>query len=136
MLLINLISILLLVVVSAICKAVADKLAHHFNISIFSTFKNQQFWNPKISWLNKYVNNDVKQGFKKIKVLGFSFTKPIVFSDAWHLFNSSSMFSLLLLVFFTAIKYKLIVFIVAGIFHVQVFNLFYNKILNINNDKN
>jgi len=78
MLLINLISILLLVVISAICKAVADKLAHHFGKSIFSTFKNQMFWDTRISWLNKYVNNDVKQGFKKIKILGFSFTKQIV----------------------------------------------------------
>lgn len=129
MLLINLISILLLVVVSAICKAVADKLVHHFDKSIFSTFKNQMFWDTRISWLNKYVNNDVKQGFKKIKILGFSFTKPIVFSDAWHLFNSSSIFSLLLIILFAAVKCKLIVFIVAGIIHVQIFNLFYNKIL-------
>jgi hypothetical protein len=96
MLLINLISILLLVVISAICKAVADKIAHHFGISIFSTFKNQMFWDTRISWLNKYVNNDVKQGFKKIKILGFSFTKPIVFSDAWHLYKSSMIVTLIL----------------------------------------
>lgn len=129
MLIINVISILLLVAVSAICKAVADKISHHYSESIFSTFKNQMFWDPRISWLNKYVDLDVKKGFKKIKVLGFTMTKPIVFSDAWHLFNSSSMFSLLLILFFTVVKYKLIVFIVAGIVHVQVFNLFYNKIL-------
>lgn len=120
--------IIFLVVVSAICKAVADKLAHHYSLSIFSNFKNQMFWDTSKSWLNKYVNNDVKQGLKKIKILGIRVTKPIVFSDAWHLFNSASMFSLLLIILF-AVKCTIIVFITAIILHVQVFNLFYNKLL-------
>jgi hypothetical protein len=128
MLVIDIILILLLVSISGASKAVADKLSHHYSQSIFSDFKNQKFWDPSISWLNKYVNNDVTQGFKKIKVLGFNFIRPIVFSDAWHLFNSSSMFSLLLIILFVT-KFKLIVFILAAILHVQIFNLFYNKIL-------
>lgn len=31
-----------------------DKLQFHYDRSIFSEFKNQQFWNPEISWKNKW----------------------------------------------------------------------------------
>jgi hypothetical protein len=56
--------------------SVMDILAHHFPRSIFKKL-NPQWWNPKKSWKNVYVDWD--KGIKKYK-----FT---IFPDAWHTFK-------------------------------------------------
>ena len=42
-----------LAIVSAMAKAVGDTIQHHIYQSIFAR-KNPQYWNPSISWMNKY----------------------------------------------------------------------------------
>jgi hypothetical protein len=62
-------------------EAVMDKLQFHYNKSVFKNFKNQQFWNPKISWKNKWKNGDKDKGEK----FPFSSTLFVFTTDAWHL---------------------------------------------------
>jgi hypothetical protein len=62
-------------------EAVMDKLQFNYNKSIFINFKNQQFWNPKISWKNKWENGDKDNGERFL----FSSTLFVFTTDAWHL---------------------------------------------------
>ena len=54
----------LLFVLAGFCEAVMDKLQFHYDMSIFKNFKNQLFWDPKISWRNKYEDGDPLKGEK------------------------------------------------------------------------
>lgn len=70
-------------VLAAMCNSVMDKLAHHYYTSIFTRY-NPKFWNPKISWKNKY-----KDGVKAHGPAFYLSTGVLVaFTDAWHLFKS------------------------------------------------
>ena len=80
---ITLLIIVLLIIIAAISKSVMDTVSFRFTESIFSNFKNQNWWNPSISWKNKYKNQDPKQGPKF-----FGSTTFLVFiTDAWHFFQ-------------------------------------------------
>lgn len=79
----QIIVICLLITISSIAKSVQDKLQFHFDKSVFSKAKNPQFWNPVLSWKNKYKNGDKKQGEK---FLGSS-TIFVSLTDGWHLFG-------------------------------------------------
>lgn len=113
---------IIFLVLSAICKACSDTLAHHYYKSIF----NQKgwpcrFWNPILSSTEAYIIPHTKY-----KV------------DAWHLFNSG------MICFFIAALvmawqngeavlnvwwFYLTAYVFLGIGWNMVFNLFYNYIL-------
>lgn len=105
--------ITILFTISAIAKAVQDKLQFHFEKSVFKSLGS--FWNPKESWKNKYRNNDPKQ---REKFLG-STTIFVSFTDAWHLFGLIRDFSITLtLTIITLNPYFLLIYpIYRGIFH-------------------
>ena len=73
----------LLFVLAGFCEAVMDKLQFHYDISIFKNFKNQLFWDPKISWRNKYEDGDPLKGEKFF----LSRSLFVGLTDAWHLFK-------------------------------------------------
>jgi hypothetical protein len=73
---------LLLVLLSAIAKAVMDVIQFKYYDSIFKE-GNSYFWNPTLSWYNKYKNLDPKQGPKFF----LSTTVLVWTTDAWHLFQ-------------------------------------------------
>ena len=74
---------LLFVASSSIAEAIMDKIQFHYDKSIFSQDKYKQtFWNPNLSWVNKWKDNSAKEE----KFLGSS--SIFVFTtDAWHLFK-------------------------------------------------
>lgn len=76
---IQIFSILALAAASGLCKAVQDKISHHYDVSIFARW-NPQFWNPTLSWKNKY--HDWDGGDRRRKRL------PVSLTDAWHLFDN------------------------------------------------
>lgn len=80
----------ILILISAVAKAAMDKLQFHYSRSIFSKFKNQQFWNPEISWKNKWKNGDKSQG----ESFFLSSTLFVSITDAWHLFQNIFLNSL------------------------------------------
>lgn len=75
-----------------------DMLSNEFNKCIFSnaTKYNQQFWNPLVSWVNKWKNNDEAQGEK----FPGSSTVFVFLTDGRHLFKMlflTSIFSAVIL---------------------------------------
>ncbi len=73
---------ILLLVLAGICVAVQDTLQHHYHSSIFRRL-NKQFWNPDLSWKNKYKNGDPILGSR----FPFSTTFLVFLTDGWHLFK-------------------------------------------------
>lgn len=88
-------------ILAAICKAIADTIAHHYDTSIFEGI---DFFDPAI------------QG-KKIPFTNYPF-------DGWHVANSLMIVFFVLAVFGFTLKA-----LVAGVFFILFFNLFYNKVL-------
>ncbi len=103
----------ILILLAAICKAVADTLYHHYDTSVFASL-NPKFWNPVVSC--NYV-----------KFLPLTKYRP----DAWHLANSG-----MIICFITAasindsvISFWLINVVGIGVIFNLIFLLFYSKIL-------
>jgi putative flippase GtrA len=67
---------------SAIAAAIVDVCEENFDGSIFR-FQDHQFWNPRISFRNHYVNSSRTMGRRKI----WKFNYPRIFASAWHLFR-------------------------------------------------
>ncbi len=64
---------------AAICNAVMDVLQNHFTDSVFTNrIFNAGWWDPNRSWVNKYKFKNPRYGRNN---------KPIIFTDAWHLFK-------------------------------------------------
>lgn len=117
----KMILIIILLMLAGVSKAIADTLAHHFETSVFKNY-SRSFFDPSISWLNKYIDHDFSKGINK-KVF-----QP--FSDAWHVVNSIEICCLIAAIFIPhGNLYGFIGYVVAGIIYNLVFNLFYNKIL-------
>ena len=119
-------------------NAICDKLVHHWDKSIFKGYKNERFWNPEISWKNKWKDGDPKNG----EAFPFSSGIMVWVTDAWHLFKSIGLgFQILAIVFYFSIfsyfpeiniyfVYKIIIEL--AIYHTLgnfAFSLFYDKIL-------
>lgn len=99
-------------------KAVRDTLMFHFSSSIFKNW-NEQFFNPAISWMNKYKDYpaDKKEAFFLSKTVLVSLT------DAWHLSELLMLACLLAILFIK--NEKLINRIIAVVAFFVSFNLFY-----------
>ena len=119
--------------ISAVCKAIMDTLQFHYEQSIFANDKSE-FWNPLISWKNKWKNGDKLQGEKFL----FSSTIFVWTTDAWHFFQSimlTSFFLALVIALFFTPAYPLTfinVFLFTLIFKVTfslTFELFFSIIL-------
>lgn len=66
------------------CFGVMDELQHHFfDIKISFIKRNPQFWDPVISWKNKYQYPDIT----KEKFWG-STTWFVFLTDGWHMMQS------------------------------------------------
>ena len=128
---------LLLVALAAICNAVMDVISFHYKQSIFTKY-NPQWWNPAISWKNKYVDyskfaeytGKVSKLEKRIFILNlFSIKYPTFLTDAWHFFKSL----MIVLLGFAIVLYVPVVniyvdIILVGLAWNLVFNVFYNKL--------
>ena len=113
---------------AGICEAIMDKLQFHYAGSIFKNYNNQIFWNPILSWRNKYKDGDPLKGEK------FFLSKSLLvgFTDAWHmfkLFRTFFIFSGIYFLFipcatkFTCLIYIIVARIIYGIFFTIFFEL-------------
>ena len=75
---------------AAICNALMDTLQFHWSTFRWKDKVNDQFYNPKISWRNKYIDGDPKKGMK----FKFPFGGLSNFLDAWHFFKMIQIFLL------------------------------------------
>lgn len=118
---------LLFVAASSIAEAIMDKIQFHYDKSIFSQDKYKQtFWNPNLSWVNKWKDDSAKEE----KFLGSS--SIFVFTtDAWHLFKffrNTFLFIGLPLLSFGSMNIILAA-ILARIIYGLVFTICFNKLL-------
>ena len=114
--------ILIFIIASSIASM--DILKDNFNNSIFKDLDGY-FWNPSISWKNKYLGGIKSNGRKYPNYLsGFTDT----FSDAWHIFKLIVIICIIIGFSITKqfnIYYTIIYWLEYGL----VFKLFYSKIL-------
>ncbi len=106
---------LILVFIAAFLNAIMDNITHHWYKSVFNDVEfDANFWNPEISWKNKYVNQS------------FDF-----FSDAWHMCKSIMIVLLALaIVFHSSIVNWFVDIILIGVVWNVSFNWAYNHYLN------
>lgn len=128
----NLLLIVLFIIITAISKSIRDKINFHYEKSIFSNFKNQKWWNPQISWKNKYKDCDETKGRSFIG----SKTWLVFITDAWHFFESLQLFSFfvsIILAFNFSYDLKwywyILIFIFLKLIYSATFELFWSKIL-------
>ena len=116
----------LLFLFAGICEAIMDKLQFHYDSTIFKDYSNQLFWNPAISWKNKYKNGDPTNGEKFF----LSKTLLVGFTDAWHLFKLFRTFFIFAGIYFLfipcATKFTCLMFvIIARIIYGIAFTIFF-----------
>jgi len=80
---------ILLAFLAGTMDAVQDKLQFHYEASVFPRGDDkllggtEQFWNPAISWKNKWKDGQKANGERFI----FSSTALVFITDGWHLFQ-------------------------------------------------
>ena len=65
---------------AVLCNAGMDSLRHSFRTS-FAKNLDENFWNPVLSWRNKYIDCQQHLGRRKIWFIVI----PAAFTDGWHL---------------------------------------------------
>lgn len=69
-----------LITLSFCSKWIMDTLQFHYDKSFWKKLNHQDFWNPILSWDNKYI--------RKSKILTWLVKNPLVFlTDAYHMFQ-------------------------------------------------
>jgi hypothetical protein len=116
----------LLFLFAGICEAIMDKLQFHYDSTIFKDYGNQLFWNPAISWKNKYKDGDPTNGEKFF----LSKTLLVGFTDAWHMFKLFRTFFIFAGIYFLfipcATKFTCLMFvIIARIIYGISFTIFF-----------
>jgi len=119
----------ILIVLSGLFEAIMDKLQFHFYKSIFILKENQQFWNPELSWKNKYKEDLITEKFIGSKTIF------VFLTDAWHIFKMLRTITLFISI--SIISYncdtpiELIIYVsICRILFGISFTLFFSKILN------
>lgn len=79
--------IILLVFFAGVANGITDTLQFHYERS-FARKWNPQFWDPALSWKNKYLKDKAGNLLKPLEPRFFGSTTFLVFiTDAWHLFK-------------------------------------------------
>lgn len=119
--------ILAVLTIGAISKATMDILRFHFKESIFSDL-NVNWWNPRISWKNKYKNGSIT-----IPRFFGSTTFLVWITDAWHLFQMIMLNCFFLSIVLYSKEFTHFVdFLIYMIYFKVIFEIFYKWILRIN----
>jgi len=121
----------ILLIIAGVSKAIMDTINFHYYDSIFYGGRfNRFFWNPSVSYLNKYKDFN---GLNKIPRFFGSTTFLVWTTDAWHLFQMIKQITLtvgmLILGFYSKEWWDLTLFWVLGyIVYTSIFELFFSKI--------
>lgn len=73
--------LIIVLIISAIGKAVMDVVRFHFGRSIFKRYTGSYFFDPTLSWLNKYRDRNPTLGER----FSGSTTVFVFITDLWHL---------------------------------------------------
>lgn len=109
-------SIIFLVLVGVL-QGVMDTLNFHYPSSLFARLKHPQFWDPDLSWKNKYAKADGNEVWiNKPRFFG-SETFFVWLTDGWHLAEFMRNAAIVLAVlFFPGIQanWYILAYLVAG----------------------
>lgn len=123
---------IIFIVLASICKAIKDTLNFHYENSVFRNC-NANYFNPAISWQNKYKTPQSYWETKNRKPKFFGSTTFLVFlTDAWHLCDFlQTIFCIVAIVVYSNIVFCVVdVFILYCIFSVcfeLIYRLLYVK---------
>lgn len=122
--------VLILLVIAGISNAVMDVLRFRYNKSIFLNFRNQNWWNPTISWRNKWKDGDPEKGEK----FWGSSRWFVRFTDAWHFFQGLMFTCFFLSIIFYIPTFNMVIdFIIMYVIFTTTFEIFFKKIFIKNN---
>lgn len=113
-----------LLIISGLAKAIQDTLEFHYWKSIFAKAKYENWWNPNMSWENKY------KWFPNSKILTWLISNPLVFvTDAWHTFGLIRNFAIFATIPIISGNYWLFLlyFVFTGTFHIGFTYIFKTK---------
>lgn len=96
----------LLFAFAAVCNSMMDVLQFRWKKFRWRGKVDPRFWNPAISWENKYIDGDPEKGLKYKGAFGFLAN----FLDAWHLFKMTMIISLALAVILFPFAYQFCLF--------------------------
>jgi len=114
--------VLVLLIIAGISNAIMDTLQFRYSRSIFAKFKNQQWWNPTLSWRNKWKNGDYLQGEK----FWGSSRWFVRFTDAWHFFQGMMYTCLfLVVVLYEKIFNSIFDFLLIYLLFTTIFQIFF-----------
>lgn len=116
---------IIFIFLAGICNSIMDTLSFRYNTSIFANTKHTQWFNPAISWKNKWKNGDHTQGER----FPGSSTIFVALTDAWH-FSKTIMitFICLAIITYTPIVNTYIDFFILYLTFTITFELFFSKI--------
>ena len=121
----------ILVILAGVSKSIMDVLQFHFSDSKFNNTRLEQyFWNPDLSWMNKYKDFEAMD---KVPRFFGSTTFLVWTTDALHLFQmikNVTLISAMLLIGFNAGNWKMLILFggIGYILYTTIFELFYSKI--------
>lgn len=81
-----------LIALASAANAVMDTLSFRYDRSVFASLSERQWFDPQLSWRNKWKNGDPKQG----DAFPLSSTALVAVTDAWHAAKAIAIFSILL----------------------------------------
>ena len=67
---------MIFVMASGLFESIMDKLQFHYDKTPFKYFNNQIFWDPKISWRNKWKDGE-------LQILGTFLNYYIIYHYSW-----------------------------------------------------
>lgn len=117
----------ILITIAAILNASMDVVSIKWGKSFFNKrlSKYSQFFNPQLSWKNKWKNGDPKQGEK----FPLSSTALVFLTDWWHLAKTSMILCFSLGIVLYSPIFGLIDFLLFFTLFGVIFELFYAYIL-------
>lgn len=113
------------------CRSLVHNLLHHYDEVDKKFNLNDAWFDPKISWLNKYATKwTIKVGSRIIRL-----KTPVQISDAFHFFNTlelgcyNGIISLLIVSWLQLYWWTgIIIFCIIGILMTIFFNFGYNRV--------
>lgn len=84
----------ILFLITSVSYSLMWTLQFRFYRSIFFSLDNEQFWNPKLSWKNKWKQKDGRM----IEKFPFSSTFLVFLTDGFHLFQFFFLNSIMLII--------------------------------------
>lgn len=97
---------ILFFILAAICNALMNTIQFHWSKFRWKDKVDVIWWDPRISWCNKYIDGDINKGLRYKSWLGWVSN----FTDAWHFLKMIMILCFALSVILFPYSFKICVF--------------------------